>query len=143
MHFSAFPPHALPLTSSSYFIYQPPISPHSTPPGYHASDFQATATLADQLSTLKLAYLHTVSPTATVGAEVNRKLASAETSFALAYARSLTGGAIAKLKLESSGTLSALYSTKLAGGEKVTGSLQLAATDLSKGPKYGFALDLA
>ncbi|GFR48045.1 hypothetical protein Agub_g9878 [Astrephomene gubernaculifera] len=114
--------------------------------GYHASDFQATATVADQLSTLKLAYVQTLSPAATAGAELSRKLKGSEagaTTFALAYARNLAGGAVAKLKLESSGALSALYQTKLAGGEKVTGSLQLQATDLSKGPKYGFALDLA
>ncbi|GLC34902.1 Voltage-dependent anion-selective channel protein 2 [Pleodorina starrii] len=111
--------------------------------GYHAADFQASASLVDQLSTLKLAYAHSLSPAATVGAELTRKVDGAATGFALAYARSLAGGAVAKVKLESSGTLSALYSTKLVGGEKVTGSLQLQATDLSKGPKYGFALDLA
>lgn len=63
-----------------------------------------------------------MSPTSTVGAEVNRKLDAASdvpSTFALAYARSLANGSTAKFKLESSGTLSALYMTKLASGEKV------------------------
>ncbi|KXZ53186.1 hypothetical protein GPECTOR_7g1078 [Gonium pectorale] len=112
--------------------------------GYHAADFQATATLADLGSTLKLAYVHSISPVATVGGELSRKLGDpASTSFALAYGRTLAGGAVTKLKLDSAGTLAALYQTKLAGGEKLAGSLQVQATDLSKAPKYGFALDLA
>ncbi len=63
-----------------------------------------------------------VSPSSTVGAELNRKLdaaSDAPTTFALAYLRSLANGSTAKFKLESSGTLSALYMTKLASGEKV------------------------
>ncbi len=46
-------------------------------------------------------------------------------------------------QLDGSGLLSALYETRLASGEKVTGSLQLQATDLSKPIKYGFAAELA
>ena len=34
------------------------------------------------------------------------------------------------------------YETKLSGGEKLVGSMQLNTTDLAKAPKYGFALDL-
>ncbi|PNW88088.1 hypothetical protein CHLRE_01g013700v5 [Chlamydomonas reinhardtii] len=111
--------------------------------GYHAADFQASATLADKLSVLKLVYSHNVSAKATVGAELSRSLAGGATTFALAYARILAGGALTKLKLESSGALTALYQTKLQGGEKVTGSVQVQATNLTLGPKYGFALDLA
>ncbi|EFJ42519.1 hypothetical protein VOLCADRAFT_77106 [Volvox carteri f. nagariensis] len=114
--------------------------------GYHASDFQATATLLDQLSTLKLGYTHSLSPSAVVGAELTRRITGADagsSSFALAYARTLAGGAVAKVKLDSAGTLAALYSRKLSGGEKFTGSLQLQPSDLTKAPKYGFALDLA
>ncbi|GIL54371.1 hypothetical protein Vafri_9935 [Volvox africanus] len=114
--------------------------------GYHATDFQATATLADQLSTLKLAFAQSVSPVTIVGAELTRKVGGADagtSSFALAYARSLSPAAVAKFKLDSAGTLSALYGRKLSSGEKLTGSLQLQVADLSKGPKYGFALDLA
>lgn len=47
------------------------------------------------------------------------------------------------LQLDGSGLLSALYETRLSSGEKVTGSLQLQATDLSKPIKYGFAAELA
>ncbi len=37
----------------------------------------------------------------------------------------------------------ACVQTKLASGEKVSSSVQLKATDLSKPLKYGFSLDLA
>ncbi|KAG2495976.1 hypothetical protein HYH03_005905 [Edaphochlamys debaryana] len=111
--------------------------------GYHAADFQVAALLADQAKTVKLSYSHNLTPASTVGAEVVRKLATSDTTFALAYARKLSTGALAKFKLENSGLLSALYETKLASGEKVTGSLQLQATNLSAAPKYGFAVDLA
>ena len=35
------------------------------------------------------------------------------------------------------------YETKLSSGEKVSSSLQLHATDLSKPVKYGFSVDLS
>lgn len=34
------------------------------------------------------------------------------------------------------------YETKLSGGETLVGSVHVDTTDLSKEPKYGFALDL-
>ena len=47
------------------------------------------------------------------------------------------------LQVDNSGTVSTLYETKLASGEKVSGALQFLATDLAKPVKYGFSLDLA
>lgn len=47
------------------------------------------------------------------------------------------------LQLDNTGTLSAMYETKLASGEKLAGSCQLKATDLSAPVKYGFAVDLS
>ncbi len=35
------------------------------------------------------------------------------------------------------------YETKLTNGEKVAGTFQLHAVDLSKPPKFGFAVDLS
>lgn len=110
--------------------------------GYHAPDFQVSALLADRLQTLKVNYAHNLTPSTSVGAEVSRKLASADTNFALAYAKKLPSGALTKVKLDGNGLLSALYETRLSGGEKVTGSVALQATDLSKPVKYGFAVDL-
>ncbi len=92
-----------------------------TPAGYHAPDFQVAAHLTDLTKTLKLIYSHNLTSTSTVGAEVTRKLATSDTTFALAYARKLSNGALTKLKLDGSGALSALYETKLQGGEKVSG----------------------
>lgn len=111
--------------------------------GYHAPDFQVAALLTDKLNTLKVSYSHTIAPGTTVGAEVARKLATSDTTFALAYGKKLSNGAITKVKVDGSGLLSALYETKLSSGEKFGGSVQLQATDLSKPLKYGFALDLA
>jgi len=45
--------------------------------------------------------------------------------------------------VDNSGAVSTLYETKLAGGEKIAGALQLQATDLAKPVKYGFSLDLS
>ncbi|PNH06790.1 Mitochondrial outer membrane protein porin 6 [Tetrabaena socialis] len=128
---------------TSYDTAKSAVTKYNFALGYHAADFQFAALLSDQLKTLKLSYMHSLTSTSTVGAEVSRKLASGDTAFTLAYARKLTNGALTKFKLDGSGLLSALYETKLATGEKVTGSLQLQATELSKPAKYGFAVDLA
>ena len=150
--------------------------------GYHAADYQVAAFLVDKAATAKLAYSHTINSSTTVGAEIVRKVASGDTTFTLGYAKKLSSGALAKIKVrgraqalhraimgtrlhargweatgsslkdspmpfpmqvDNSGTVSTLYETKLASGEKVAGSLQLQATDLAKPVKYGFSLDLA
>lgn len=111
--------------------------------GYHAPDFQLVVSVLDKLQTVKVGYAHNVNSSVKVGAEVQRKLASGETNVNLAYSKALPTGALAKLKIDNTGVLSALYETKLNSGEKVTGSLQLQATDLSKPVKYGFAVDLS
>lgn len=103
---------------------------------------QVAAFVTDKMSTLKLSYAHNLTPTSTVGAEVTRKLSSSDTAFALAYAKKLQTGCLTKAKIDNSGLLSLLYETKLNGGEKIAGCLQLSATDFTKPPKYGFALDL-
>ncbi|KAG2430955.1 hypothetical protein HXX76_009923 [Chlamydomonas incerta] len=128
---------------TSYDTAKAAVTKYNFAIGYHAPDFQVAAHLTDLTKTLKLIYSHNLTSTSTVGAEVTRKLATSDTTFALAYARKLSNGALTKLKLDGSGALSALYETKLQGGEKVTGSLQLQTTDLSKPVKYGFAVDLA
>ncbi|EFJ42744.1 hypothetical protein VOLCADRAFT_83511 [Volvox carteri f. nagariensis] len=128
---------------TSYDTAKSTLTKYNVALGYHAPDFQVAALLADQAKTLKLSFAHNLTATSTVGAEISRKLASNDTSFAVAYARKLSNGALTKVKLDGSGLLSALYETKLASGEKVAGSLQLQATDLSKPIKYGFAVDLA
>lgn len=109
---------------------------------YNAPDYQAAALLTDKASAVKLMYAHNVTPKVSVGAEIAKKLAGGDTVFAVGYSRRLSTGALAKVKVENSGLVSALYETKLATGEKVTGSLQLLATDTTKPVKYGFALDL-
>lgn len=118
------------------------ISKYTLAAGYHAADHQVAATLSDKGQTLKLAYAHNITPTQTVGAELVRKLASGDTAFALGYARKLNTGAATKFRLDNTGALSIGYETRLSGGEKVVGALQLNTTDLGKPPRYGFALDL-
>lgn len=46
-------------------------------------------------------------------------------------------------QVDNKGLMSCLYEAKLTSGEKVAGSLQLQATDLSQPVKYGFAVDLS
>jgi voltage-dependent anion channel protein 2 len=119
------------------------VSKYNVAVGYHAPDFQLSFSLLDKLSTLKVGFAHSVNSTTRVGAEVQRKLVSGDTTVNLGYAKVLTSGALAKLKVDNTGLLSALYETKLTSGEKVAGSFQLQATDLSKPVKYGFLVDLA
>ena len=97
----------------------------------------------DKLGTVKVGYAHNVNSSTKVGAEVVRKLATGDTSVTLGYSKALTSGALAKLKVDNMGILTALYETKLTTGEKIGGSFQLQATDLSKPVKYGFAVDLS
>eukprot|EP00199_Chlamydomonas_sp_CCMP681_P006758 CAMPEP_0119108626 /NCGR_PEP_ID=MMETSP1180-20130426/15514_1 /TAXON_ID=3052 ORGANISM="Chlamydomonas cf sp, Strain CCMP681" /NCGR_SAMPLE_ID=MMETSP1180 /ASSEMBLY_ACC=CAM_ASM_000741 /LENGTH=279 /DNA_ID=CAMNT_0007094261 /DNA_START=47 /DNA_END=886 /DNA_ORIENTATION=+ len=119
------------------------VSKHNVAVGYHAPDFQMAISILDKLQTVKVGYTHNVNPTTRVAAEINRKLASGDTSVTLGYAKLLASGASAKFKIDNTGLLSALYETKLTSGEKVASSFQLFATDLSKPLKYGFAVDLS
>ncbi|KAJ9522514.1 hypothetical protein QJQ45_008353 [Haematococcus lacustris] len=119
------------------------VSKYNLAVGYHAPDFQIAASVLDKLSTVKVGYAHNVSSSTRVGAEVLRKLVSGDTSVILGYSKTLSTGALTKLKIDNSGLLTGLYETKLTTGEKVGASFQLHATDLSKPVKYGFAVDLA
>lgn len=118
------------------------VSKYSFAAGYHAYDHQIAATVADKGQTLRLSYAHNISLTQTVGAEIVRKLAGGDTTFALGYHKKLDTGASTKFRLDNSGALSIGYETKLSGGEKVVAAVQLNTTDLGKPPKYGFGLDL-
>eukprot|EP00798_Chlamydomonas_sp_ICE-L_P015271 gene15271-21353_t len=111
--------------------------------GYQGSDFQVAGFLADKCSTARFMYAHTVDATHSVGAEVVRNLSTNENTFSIGVAKKLPEGSLLKLKLESGGTVSAMYEAKLANGEKVAGSLQAHASDLAKPLKFGFAIDLA
>eukprot|EP00955_Chlamydomonas_euryale_P054796 355943-Chlamydomonas_euryale.AAC.15 len=48
---------------------------------------------------LKLAFVHKINPTKTVGAEVTRNLSNSGISFTLGYSEKLMCGALAKLKV--------------------------------------------
>jgi voltage-dependent anion channel protein 2 len=117
--------------------------------GYSSSDYSIACVLsdvgtgADLFSAAKLSYAHTVSPTTSAGAEITRKIASGDTSFALAYSKKLESGASSKVKIDNTGALTGYYETKLVSGEKVASSLQVQVTDLAKPLKFGFAVDLA
>lgn len=118
------------------------LSKYNVGVGYAGPDFQVAAFLTAKASTATLSYAHNVTSCSVVGAEIIRKLATADTNFTIGYSKKLSSGALAKLKIDNVGTLSALYETKLTSGEKIAGSLQVKATDLSQPVKYGFALDL-
>ena len=119
------------------------VSKYNIAVGYHAPDFQLALNVLDQLGTVKVGYAHNVSSSTRVGAEVQRKLTSGDTTINLGYAKTFATGALGKVKLDNTGLLTALYETRLSSGEKVGGSFQVQATDLSKPVKYGFAIDLA
>lgn len=68
---------------------------------------------------------------------------TAPPSFALGYARKLGGGAVAKVKVDNSGIVSALYEDSLLSGPRVTVSTQLDSKDLNKAPKVGLSFLVA
>ena len=58
------------------------------------------------------------------------------------YAKRLDSGALAKARLDNTGIASLLYETELKPLTKLALSSQFDATDLSKAPKFGLALDV-
>jgi voltage-dependent anion channel protein 2 len=126
---------------ASYNTSKAAIAKWSAAVGYQVPSYQVAASVLDLGNTVKLVYAHNVSPTQTVGAEIVRKIPAATTSFTLGYSRKLTSGALTKLKVDNSGMMQVMYETKLSSGEKVSGALQLQATDLTKPVKYGFSVD--
>ena len=65
--------------------------------------------LTDAGKTVKLGYAHNVDAATVAGAEVTRSLTSDETVFAIGYGKRLASGALAKVRLESTGLTSLLY----------------------------------
>ena len=72
-------------------------------------DYQASVLLTDAGKTVKLGYAHNVDAATVAGAEVTRSLTSDETVFAIGYGKRLASGALAKVRLESTGLTSLLY----------------------------------
>lgn len=107
--------------------------------GYTAADYQVAALLSDKQDVTALV-AHAVRPDLTLGAEVVRNLATAETALSAGVARRLPSGALQKVKVAHTGVVSVLHEQVLEGKSKVALSGQFDATDLSKAPKYGWGL---
>jgi len=106
-------------------------------------DYQASALLTDLGRALKLGYAHNIDARTVAGAEVTKALdGGAETGFALGYGKVLDNGALAKVRLESSGLTSLLYEQDLTPLSKLALSSQFDATNLDAPPKVGVALAL-
>ncbi|KAK9828428.1 hypothetical protein WJX81_007295 [Elliptochloris bilobata] len=111
--------------------------------GYVQRDYSVGVLLKDLGKVLTVSYAHNIDPTSSVGAEVTKKLEEKEaTVFALGYAKRLDSGALAKARLDNTGIASLLYETELKPLTKLALSSQFDATDLSKAPKFGLALDV-
>jgi voltage-dependent anion channel protein 2 len=107
-------------------------------------DYQASALLTDMGRSLKLGYAHNLDARTVAGAEVTRSLdGSAETAFALGYGKVLDNGALAKVRLDSSGLTSLLYEQELTPLSRIALSSQFDATNLDAPPKVGVNLALA
>jgi voltage-dependent anion channel protein 2 len=62
--------------------------------------------------------------------------------FALGYGKRLASGALAKVRLESTGLASLLFEQDVGPASRVALTSQFDATNLDKAPKVGFALAL-
>ncbi|GAB4815461.1 hypothetical protein N2152v2_002507 [Parachlorella kessleri] len=109
--------------------------------GYSAADFQAAVFLND-LNVVTGQYAHSVTATATVGAEVAHNLTSKVTTFSAGVAKRLEAGTLVKGKLEDNGHVSVLYEQEVRPKTKMGLSAQFDALNLDKAPKFGFAYDL-
>jgi len=109
---------------------------------YVAPDFTLAAVAADKLDTMKVSYVHSVSPTLTVGAEIVRKLKASSTTFTLGASTKLDGGASAKGMLDSKGVVSLLYSTPLQPKTTITFCTQFDTKALDKSAKVGIQLGI-
>lgn len=108
--------------------------------GYTAADYQIATLLNDKQDVTAL-IAHSVRPDLTVGAEVVRNVASADTSLSAAISRRLPSGALQKIKVAHTGVVSVLHEQVLEGKSMVALSSQFDAHDLSKPPKFGVGMD--
>jgi voltage-dependent anion channel protein 2 len=112
--------------------------------GYTSLDYQVAASLNNS-DLAKLAYTHNLDRSASVGAEVSKKVtdsAESPTKFTVGYAKRLQGGGLAKARLDNAGIAALLYSAEVQPNTKVTHAVQFDVTNPNTPPKYGFALDL-
>jgi voltage-dependent anion channel protein 2 len=112
--------------------------------GYTSLDYQVAVNV-NNADIAKLAYTHNLDRSASVGAEVSKKItdsAESPTKFTVGYAKRLQGGGLGKLRLDNSGLASLLYSAEVQPGTKLTHTVAFDVTNPNTPPKYGFALDL-
>eukprot|EP00884_Botryococcus_braunii_P018082 jgi/Botrbrau1/4958/Bobra.0122s0033.1 len=110
--------------------------------GLTRPDYQGAVILTDKGQTLKVAYAHNIDAFTTAGGEVVKKSVPDKTTFTVGFSKVLEGGALAKVRLDSEGVTSLLYEQALSPHSTLALSSQFDATDLSKTPKFGVALNL-
>lgn len=110
--------------------------------GYAAEDFGISVFLMDKLDTVKVSYSHKILNTnsATVGAEVVRKLSKSETTFTIGALTKLEEGATAKAKIDNHGVCSMLYQLDIRPKTVATFSAQFDMKTLDKNAKVGMNL---
>jgi voltage-dependent anion channel protein 2 len=111
--------------------------------GYTGLDYQVAALLADKGDTLKITGAHNIDASQGLAAEIARSLNKDEaTIVTLGYQRRLQQGALAKVRLDNTGSLHVLYELEAQKNTKLSFSSQFDATNLEKTPKFGVALDI-
>jgi len=129
---------------ASYDTAKSTLSAYNVALGYHAGDSQLAAVLTDKLDTLRLYAAHNISRDQSIAAEITRPIKGGDVNVQLGILKRLDNGALVKAKIDNNGILSALYEQRMSSGEKLVLSTQLDTLNTSnKGPKVGFALDLA
>lgn len=126
----------------SYDSLKSDVTAWSLVTGLTRGDYQGAVILTDKGQTLKVVYAHNLDAFTAAGAEVVKKSLSDKTTFTLGFSKILEGGALAKVRLDSDGVTSLLYEQALSPLSRISLASQFDATDLSKTPKFGIALNL-
>lgn len=108
--------------------------------GYSAEDFSVAMFVVDKGDTIKASYCHKTSASASIGAEVQRRLSKKETTFTIGGMTKLDGGALAKVKVDNHGICSMLYQQELRPKTVATMSAQFDMKTLDKNAKVGMNL---
>lgn len=108
--------------------------------GYTAEDFSVAIFFMDKADTIKASYCHKMSSSASIGAEVQRRLSKKETTFTIGGLTKLDGGALAKVKVDNHGICSMLYQQELRPKTVATMSAQFDMKTLDKNAKVGMNL---
>eukprot|EP00976_Prorocentrum_cordatum_P084347 1185618-Prorocentrum_minimum.AAC.2 len=128
----------------AYDVSKGALSKYEVAAQYNGGDYTVAAVATDNLSTLKLSYIHKIASDLSVAGMCVHKTCSksgkSDVSFALGGLKKLDGGASAKAHVCGSGLASLMYTQDLRPKTTGTFCAQFDLKDLDKGAKFGLEI---